>query len=67
MTGVQTCALPICPWGEVIAELHHDEPGFLLAEIDVAQAKAARTRIPALANAKPFTLKQGMPGTISAP
>jgi predicted amidohydrolase len=58
--------LAVNPWGEVIAELHNDEPGLLLADIDVAQSKAARARIPALANARPFTLKQARQGTISA-
>ena len=51
-------SLVVNPWGEVIAELAHDEPGVLLADIDVAQAADARARIPALLNARTFTLKQ---------
>jgi predicted amidohydrolase len=49
-------SLVIDPWGKVIAELDHDEPGVLLAEIDLAAVADARGRIPALANARPFTL-----------
>jgi len=36
------------PWGEVVAALDHDEPGILIADIDLAKVAAARTRIPAL-------------------
>jgi predicted amidohydrolase len=60
-------SLVVNPWGEVIAELAHDEPGVLVAEIDLAQAADARARIPALANTRSFTLKQEKPATISAP
>ena len=35
------------PWGKVMAELGED-PGFILAEIDVAASEAARARIPSL-------------------
>ncbi|MDE2383107.1 MAG: carbon-nitrogen hydrolase family protein [Alphaproteobacteria bacterium] len=51
-------SLVVNPWGEVIAELPHDEPGVLLADIDVGEAAKARARIPALANARPFALKR---------
>ncbi len=44
----------IDPWGRVVAELAHDEPGVLLAEIAPDQVTEARTRIPALANARNF-------------
>ena len=44
----------IDPWGRVVAELEHDEPGVLLAEIAPEQVTEARTRIPALANARNF-------------
>ena len=50
-------SLVVNPWGEVIAELRHDEPGVLIAEIDVAQSKDARARIPALVNTRKFSLK----------
>jgi predicted amidohydrolase len=54
-------SLVIDPWGKVIAELAHDEPGVLVAEIDPAAVAEARQRIPALANARPFTLA-ALPG-----
>ncbi len=57
-------SLVVNPWGEIIAELAHDEPGVLLAEIDLAQAADARARIPALANTRKFTLRQEKPATI---
>ena len=49
-------SLIIDPWGKVIAELAHDEPGVLLAEIDPAAVTEARGRVPALANARDFAL-----------
>lgn len=60
-------SLVVNPWGEVIAELAHDEPGVLLAEIDVAQVADARAHIPALANTRTFALRQVKPDTISLP
>ena len=47
-------SLVIDPWGRVVAELDHDEPGVLVADIDAAAVVEARQRIPALANAKDF-------------
>jgi predicted amidohydrolase len=47
-------SLAIGPWGEVIARLDHDEPGVLLADLDLAAVDAARRAIPALANARTF-------------
>lgn len=44
----------IDPWGKVIAELDHDRPGVLLADIDPAAVTEARGRVPALANAREF-------------
>ena len=43
------------PWGEVVARLDHDEPGVLLADLDLAAVDAARRAIPALKNARDFT------------
>lgn len=37
----------IAPWGEVIAKLEGDAPGFICAEIDKANVARARARIPA--------------------
>ena len=44
----------IDPWGRIIAQLEHDAPGVLLAEIDPARVTEARQAIPALANARDF-------------
>jgi predicted amidohydrolase len=52
--GTYGHSLVIGPWGEVIAHLDHDEPGVLLAEIELAQVDKARQAIPALINARPF-------------
>jgi predicted amidohydrolase len=42
------------PWGEVVAELDHDEPGILLAEIDLDEVDAARGKVPALTHDRRF-------------
>ena len=36
------------PWGAVAAELSHDEPGVLLADLDLARVADVRARVPAL-------------------
>ena len=48
-------SLVVEPWGQVIAKLDHDEPGVLLADLDLAAPGRARAAIPALANARAFT------------
>jgi predicted amidohydrolase len=48
-------SIVVAPWGEVLAHLDHDEPGVLLAELDLTAAAKARAAIPALANARSFT------------
>jgi predicted amidohydrolase len=48
-------SLVVGPWGEVAARLDHDEPGVLLADLDLAAPGKARAAIPALANARAFT------------
>ncbi|HXA38023.1 MAG TPA: carbon-nitrogen hydrolase family protein [Phenylobacterium sp.] len=47
-------SLVVAPWGEVIAQLDHDEPGVLIADLDLAAAAKARAAIPNLVNARPF-------------
>ncbi len=49
-------SLVVDPWGKVIAELDHDEPGVLVAEIDPSAVTEARGRVPALANARDFAV-----------
>jgi predicted amidohydrolase len=53
-------SLVIDPWGCVVAELDHDEPGILLADIDSALVAEARQRVPALANARQFAAPQAL-------
>ena len=53
-------SLVIDPWGRIVAELEHDAPGVLVAEISADHVVDARRRIPALANARNFAL----PGTL---
>jgi len=48
-------SIVVGPWGEVIAKLDHDEPGVLIADLDLAAADKARAAIPALKNARAFT------------
>ena len=35
------------PWGRIRAILDHDEPGYICVELDVADVKSARSKIPA--------------------
>jgi predicted amidohydrolase len=52
--GTYGRTLAIAPWGEVLGKLDHDEPGVLIADLDLDQVGAARAAIPALANARAF-------------
>ena len=53
--GTYGHSLVVAPWGEVLAHLDHDEPGVLMAELDLTATAKARAAIPALANARAFT------------
>ncbi|CAN5790550.1 carbon-nitrogen hydrolase family protein [soil metagenome] len=46
--------LAIAPWGEIVGELAHDEPGVLVVDLDLSAVAKARAAIPALANARAF-------------
>ena len=48
-------SLVVTPWGEVAARLEHDDPGVLMADLDLAKVDAARAAVPSLANARRFT------------
>ncbi|PVM93932.1 carbon-nitrogen hydrolase family protein [Caulobacter endophyticus] len=48
-------SIAIGPWGEVLGKLDHDEPGVLIADLDLPAADKARAAIPVLANAREFT------------
>jgi len=41
-------SMVVDPWGKVVGLLDHDEPGILLAQLDIAKVADARSRIPAL-------------------
>lgn len=46
-------SLIVDPWGKVLAD-GGEEEGIILAEIDPAQVRAARSRIPAISHDRPF-------------
>ncbi|MER8430898.1 carbon-nitrogen hydrolase family protein [Mesorhizobium caraganae] len=52
-------SLIVDPWGRIIAEAAHAEPGVIVAEIDTAQSSAARKKIPNLKNARDFAVNAG--------
>jgi len=45
----------VAPWGEIVGKLDHDEPGVLIADLDLAASDKARAAIPNLKNARAFT------------
>jgi predicted amidohydrolase len=49
-------SIVIDPWGRIVAQLAHDEPGVLLADIAPELVGEVRGRIPALANARNFAV-----------
>lgn len=44
------------PWGKVIAEADHADPGVVIADIDLDEVELTRSRIPSLENERRFTL-----------
>lgn len=51
-------SLIVAPWGEVLAELDHAEPGFAVARLDLGAVAEARRRIPAIANQRGFSVRR---------
>ena len=47
-------SLVVAPWGEVVARLDHDDPGVLMADLDLAKVASARAAVPSLVNARAF-------------
>ena len=45
------------PWGRIVAEADHAEPGIVYAEIDTAASADARKKIPNLKNAREFSVE----------
>jgi len=46
----------IDPWGKILAQIDGDAPGVIVADVDLERVADARGRVPALANARPFSL-----------
>ncbi len=44
------------PWGTKLAEIAGDEPGVIVADLDLGRIEETRGRVPALANARKFSL-----------
>ena len=51
----------IDPWGKILVELAHDQPGVAVAEIALEQVEDARRRVPALQNTRDFIVGSGLP------
>ncbi|MEM6974361.1 MAG: carbon-nitrogen hydrolase family protein [Pseudomonadota bacterium] len=47
-------SLAVAPWGEILADAGGEAPAVAYADLDLSAVDTARTRIPALANARPF-------------
>jgi predicted amidohydrolase len=47
-------SLIVDPWGRIVAEIDGDEPGVIVADIDLDQVADARSRIPVIENERPF-------------
>jgi len=57
----------IDPWGKILSQLGGDGPGIAIADIDLGAVDEARGKVPALANARPFSLTVAEPGgTVAA-
>ncbi|CAI9413116.1 Deaminated glutathione amidase [Pleomorphomonas sp. T1.2MG-36] len=51
-------SLIVGPWGKVIAEADHANPGVVVADIDLDEVELTRARIPSLENERRFTLAE---------
>ena len=49
-------SLIVDPWGAVLAD-GGEQPGVVMADLDLAAVAAARARIPALAHSRPFSVE----------
>jgi predicted amidohydrolase len=52
----------IDPWGRIVTQLGGEGPGIALADIDLAAVAEARGKVPALDNARPFSVSANHPG-----
>jgi|SRR5215217_7103036 len=46
----------VAPWGEIVAKLDNDEPGVLIAELDLDAVTRARNAVPQLTHDREFSL-----------
>jgi predicted amidohydrolase len=53
--GTYGRSMIVDPWGRVLGKLDHDEPGVLVADLNLDDVDTARNAIPALRNARAFT------------
>jgi deaminated glutathione amidase len=56
----------IDPWGKVLTQLGGDGPGIAIADIDLSSVDEARGKVPALANARPFSVTVAETGATNA-
>lgn len=47
-------SIVVDPWGEILAEADHDEPGILIADIDMDVLSRVRRKIPVLTHGREF-------------
>jgi len=55
-------SLIVDPWGVVIAEAKGTDPGFIIAEIDAAKVKEARSTVPSLQHGRRFGIRDPKAG-----
>jgi predicted amidohydrolase len=48
-------SMAIDPWGRIVAQASGDEPGVVIADLDLQQVDTTRQAIPSLKNERPFT------------
>lgn len=48
-------SLIVGPWGEILGEAEHAEPGVIVATLDLDQVASARSRIPALSHDRAYS------------
>jgi predicted amidohydrolase len=52
-------SMAIDPWGRILAQADGDEPGVVMADLDLAMVDTTRQAIPSLKNERPFTAPVG--------
>jgi predicted amidohydrolase len=52
-------SIAIDPWGRIIAEAKDDQPGVVMANLDLDAVASTRQAIPSLANERPFSGPEG--------